>query len=268
MQEALSNALRHAPGAAPRRGPLRARAPAAPRPQRPAAGSRYPPDARPGRPRHRRHAGAGPACSAAPCRPGRPATAAGRGSPAPRSAGCLTIAEGFGPDSPMIRIMLADDQAMVRQGFGALLNAQQGMAVVGEVTNGEDAVRTGTSCGRDAGPDGRAHAGDGRAGGHPAADEPARRRRLPAAGADADDLRPRRLRVRGAPRRRWPGSCSRTPPPTTLVAPSASSPPARPCWPDRHTAGSSRSSPASRAATGHVPIKFAASPRASWRSPS
>jgi DNA-binding NarL/FixJ family response regulator len=41
----------------------------------------------------------------------------------------------------MIRIMLADDQAMVRQGFGALLNAQQGMAVVGEVTNGEDAVR-------------------------------------------------------------------------------------------------------------------------------
>ena len=42
----------------------------------------------------------------------------------------------------MIRIMLADDQAMVRQGFGALLNAQQGMAVVGEATNGEDAVRT------------------------------------------------------------------------------------------------------------------------------
>jgi DNA-binding NarL/FixJ family response regulator len=41
-----------------------------------------------------------------------------------------------------IRILLADDQAMVRQGFGALLNAQQGMAVVGEATNGEDAVRT------------------------------------------------------------------------------------------------------------------------------
>ena len=43
----------------------------------------------------------------------------------------------------MIRIMLVDDQAMVRQGFGALLNAQQGMAVVGEATNGEDAVRAG-----------------------------------------------------------------------------------------------------------------------------
>jgi len=41
-----------------------------------------------------------------------------------------------------IRLLLADDQAMVRQGFGALLNAQQDMAVVGEATNGEGAVRT------------------------------------------------------------------------------------------------------------------------------
>jgi DNA-binding NarL/FixJ family response regulator len=40
-----------------------------------------------------------------------------------------------------IRLLLADDQAMVRQGFGALLNAQPGMAVVGEALNGEDAVR-------------------------------------------------------------------------------------------------------------------------------
>jgi DNA-binding NarL/FixJ family response regulator len=39
------------------------------------------------------------------------------------------------------RLLLADDQAMVRQGFGALLNAQQDMLVVGEATNGEDAVR-------------------------------------------------------------------------------------------------------------------------------
>jgi DNA-binding NarL/FixJ family response regulator len=41
-----------------------------------------------------------------------------------------------------IRLLLADDQAMVRQGFGALLNAQDGMVVVGEAINGEDAVRT------------------------------------------------------------------------------------------------------------------------------
>ena len=40
-----------------------------------------------------------------------------------------------------VRLLLADDQAMVRQGFGALLNAQDGMLVVGEATNGEDAVR-------------------------------------------------------------------------------------------------------------------------------
>jgi DNA-binding NarL/FixJ family response regulator len=40
-----------------------------------------------------------------------------------------------------IRLLLADDQAMVRQGFGALLGAQEGMVVVGEATNGEDAVR-------------------------------------------------------------------------------------------------------------------------------
>jgi DNA-binding NarL/FixJ family response regulator len=40
-----------------------------------------------------------------------------------------------------IRLLLADDQAMVRQGFGALLNAQDGMLVVGEAANGEDAVR-------------------------------------------------------------------------------------------------------------------------------
>ena len=40
-----------------------------------------------------------------------------------------------------IRLLLADDQAMVRQGFGALLNAQDGVLVVGEATNGEEAVR-------------------------------------------------------------------------------------------------------------------------------
>jgi DNA-binding NarL/FixJ family response regulator len=42
----------------------------------------------------------------------------------------------------VIRLLLADDQAMVRQGFGALLRAQEGMAVVGEATNGEEAVRS------------------------------------------------------------------------------------------------------------------------------
>ncbi|HEY3682024.1 MAG TPA: response regulator transcription factor [Streptosporangiaceae bacterium] len=41
----------------------------------------------------------------------------------------------------MIRIVLADDQALVRAGFGALLNAQDDIEVVAEATDGTDAVR-------------------------------------------------------------------------------------------------------------------------------
>ena len=41
----------------------------------------------------------------------------------------------------MIRVLIADDQAMVREGFGALLNAQTDIAVVGSAADGEAAVR-------------------------------------------------------------------------------------------------------------------------------
>jgi DNA-binding NarL/FixJ family response regulator len=41
----------------------------------------------------------------------------------------------------MIRILLADDQALVRAGFRALLDAQDDMQVVGEAVDGDDAVR-------------------------------------------------------------------------------------------------------------------------------
>jgi DNA-binding NarL/FixJ family response regulator len=41
----------------------------------------------------------------------------------------------------MIRILLADDQALVRAGFRALLDAQDDMQVVGEAADGNDAVR-------------------------------------------------------------------------------------------------------------------------------
>jgi DNA-binding NarL/FixJ family response regulator len=41
----------------------------------------------------------------------------------------------------MITTFIADDQAMVRQGFGALLSAQPDISVVGEAANGRDAVR-------------------------------------------------------------------------------------------------------------------------------
>jgi DNA-binding NarL/FixJ family response regulator len=40
----------------------------------------------------------------------------------------------------MIKILIADDQAMVRQGFGALLSAQPDLVVVGDAANGEAAV--------------------------------------------------------------------------------------------------------------------------------
>jgi DNA-binding NarL/FixJ family response regulator len=45
----------------------------------------------------------------------------------------------------MIRILLADDQALVRAGFRALIDAQDDMKVVGEAVDGDDAVRLVTS---------------------------------------------------------------------------------------------------------------------------
>jgi DNA-binding NarL/FixJ family response regulator len=44
----------------------------------------------------------------------------------------------------MIRVLLADDQALVRGGFRALLEAEPGIEVVGEAGDGEEAVRLAT----------------------------------------------------------------------------------------------------------------------------
>ncbi|HEX9355986.1 MAG TPA: response regulator transcription factor [Streptosporangiaceae bacterium] len=41
----------------------------------------------------------------------------------------------------MIRVLLADDQALVRAGFAALLDAQDDIQVIGEASDGEEAVR-------------------------------------------------------------------------------------------------------------------------------
>jgi DNA-binding NarL/FixJ family response regulator len=41
----------------------------------------------------------------------------------------------------MIRVLLADDQALVRAGFGALLDAQDDIEVVGEAGDGDEAVQ-------------------------------------------------------------------------------------------------------------------------------
>ncbi|MYZ19448.1 response regulator transcription factor, partial [Streptomyces sp. SID337] len=41
----------------------------------------------------------------------------------------------------MIRVLLADDQSLVRAGFKALLDAQDDIGVVGEAADGDEAVR-------------------------------------------------------------------------------------------------------------------------------
>jgi DNA-binding NarL/FixJ family response regulator len=48
---------------------------------------------------------------------------------------------GAGAGGPVTRCLIADDQAMVREGFAAVLMAQPGMAIVGQAANGADAVR-------------------------------------------------------------------------------------------------------------------------------
>ncbi|MGO1508958.1 MAG: response regulator [Actinomycetaceae bacterium] len=45
-----------------------------------------------------------------------------------------------GSSTTTIRVLIVDDQAMVRQGFGALLDAQEDMTVVGSGADGSEAV--------------------------------------------------------------------------------------------------------------------------------
>jgi len=49
----------------------------------------------------------------------------------------------------MIKVLIADDQAMVREGFGALLAAQPDMLVVGDAPDGETAVAKSRALGPD-----------------------------------------------------------------------------------------------------------------------
>jgi DNA-binding NarL/FixJ family response regulator len=45
------------------------------------------------------------------------------------------------PNRDCVRCLIADDQAMVREGFAAILSAQPGLLVVGQVADGAEAVR-------------------------------------------------------------------------------------------------------------------------------
>ncbi|MFJ6575189.1 response regulator [Streptomyces sp. NPDC091368] len=49
----------------------------------------------------------------------------------------MTDGSGSGPD---IRVLIADDQVMVRQGFTVLLDAEPGIRVVGQAVDGADAI--------------------------------------------------------------------------------------------------------------------------------
>jgi DNA-binding NarL/FixJ family response regulator len=45
------------------------------------------------------------------------------------------------PDARLVRVLLADDQALVRGGFRALVDSEPDMIVVGEASTGDEAVR-------------------------------------------------------------------------------------------------------------------------------
>ncbi len=55
---------------------------------------------------------------------------------------------GHPADGGPTRCLIADDQAMVREGFAAVLTAQPGLVVVGQAADGADAVRQAGSCAR------------------------------------------------------------------------------------------------------------------------
>ena len=78
------------------------------------------------------HTGPAPA-AASGSRPASPSTKGSKDDPA---GGVRGTPRGC-PD----QVLLADDQALVRAGFRALLDAQEGIEVVGEAADGEEAIR-------------------------------------------------------------------------------------------------------------------------------
>ena len=70
----------------------------------------------------------------------RVAALGGRLDAAARPSGGFRVRAWIPVGTAVIRVVLADDQALVRAGFRALLDAQDDIEVVGEAANGDDAV--------------------------------------------------------------------------------------------------------------------------------
>ena len=193
VQEALTNVARHA-GA--RRE--RARAPHAPRRRGRGRGARR-------RPRRRR-----PACGAGGGLIGharaRRARSAGASRPAARPSGGFRV-RAVAARGPRVdrASLLADDQALVRAGLRALLDAEDDIEVVGEAGDGDEAVALAARAAARRRAHGHPHARlDGLEATRRIVAEPDAGRRQ---GRRAHHLRARRVRLRGAARRgqRLPG---------------------------------------------------------------
>ena len=104
-----------------------------------------------------------------------------------------------------IRVVLADDQALLRKGFRMILEAEDGMEIVGEAPDGADAIRLVRALPARRRPDGCAHARPRRDRGHPHHHGIGGGRRDPR--AHPHDLRPRRVRLQ-----RTAGGGQRLPP--------------------------------------------------------
>src|SRR5690349_2955191 len=57
-----------------------------------------------------------------------------------RHSAFMTVASASSADGGPIRVLLADDQSLVRSGFKVLLDAEDDIIVVGEAANGAEAV--------------------------------------------------------------------------------------------------------------------------------
>lgn len=103
------------------------------------------------------------------------------------------------PAASPIRVLLVDDQPLLRTGFRMLLETEPDIAVVGESGDGEAAVAAAPRPPARGRAHGRPDAANGRRAGDQAHHRRSPGRRAP--GARADHIRPRRVRGRGAARR-------------------------------------------------------------------